>query len=502
MVMLFNVFVVGMTIMAIEMSAFRILAPYFGTTQIIITNIIGCILLAIALGNWCGGKLGDRYQSERGLYWIIFSAGILCTIVYLLIQPVLSWSITALSNQEFTNFASTLILSTALLGLPFVVLGMVSPYVVRIITTQPEHVGTRAGSVFLWGTLGSLLGTYLPTFVFIPLIGSAKTLLGFIAVLFLVGVFGLVRTSAKRAVICLGLGVLLNQLPSFPTQTMGNVVTSQESIYNLIQVVKKDQRNFLFLNEGHGYHSVFQEGHKLVGGVWDYFLALPALQPRAHAATPNDPLRVLIVGLAGGTIANAYHHFLSDSVIVEGVEIDPEITKVAITHFGLDTSKTTVHAMDGRTFLARTKTLYDIIIVDAYKQPYIPFHLATREFFELSKKRLKKDGVLGINVATFEKDSELLNNIGHTLNSTFRFVQRIPIANDDVQFSNTILAATNTVPNQNLSPSQYPTLPVNILNRVSSRIAAVSSSSSAKIFTDDWAPIEWYTDKSLFSFFD
>ena len=502
MIMLFNVFIVGMTIMAVEMTAFRIFAPYFGTTQIIITNIIGCILLAIAIGNWCGGKLGDRYRSERGLYWIIITAALLCTVVYLLIQPVLSWSISALSGQELTNFAATLVLSTTLLALPFVVLGMVSPYVIRIITTQPEHVGTRAGSVFLWGTLGSLLGTYLPTFVFIPLVGSSKTLLGFIALLFIVGIYGLFKSTYKSLITCAVLSIFLLQMPSFPTQTMGQVIASKESIYNLIQVTRQNERNLLFLNEGHGYHSVFQEGRALVNGVWDFFLALPAMQPRLNPASIKDPIRVLIIGLAGGTIANSYHHFLNDRVYIEGVEIDPEITAMAEMHFGLDSSKTKVFHMDGRIFLNQNTKRYDIIIVDAYKQPYIPFHLTTREFFQLCQKRLKSDGIMGINVATFEKDSKLLNSINRTLSSVFSYIYKIPIVNDDVQFSNTIVTGSNMKPNDKLSNTIYPTLPMALLDHVNTLKTPINKTINADVFTDDWAPIEWYTDKSLFNFFN
>jgi len=500
--LILNVFVAGMCIMAIEMTAFRLLAPYFGTTQLIITNIIGCILLAIAIGNWIGGRLGDQYRSARGLSWILLASAFVGLIVFFATRPILGWAARSLSEQDLVSFGAALVITVFLFSIPFIFLGMISPYTVRLMTSHQEHVGRRAGTVFVLGTLGSLIGTYLPTFVFIPLLGSNKTFLLFIGILVITAFLGMFRQRSRAGTAAaLGFAALLGLLP-MSNVTMDNVIASDESLYNLIQVVEKDERRLLYLNEGHGYHSVYHKDRHLVGGVWDYFLALPAMMPRDSEITREDPIDVLIVGLAAGTVSNMYSHFFDGRVRIDGVEIDERITDMARQHFNLDTSALSIYHEDGRTFLSRPRGPYDIIIVDAYKQPYVPFHLTTREFFQRCRESLKPGGVLGINVATFDPDSRLLANIQSTMAGVFPELFRIEIGNFDVNFVNNIIGASNTTPHTANLTSRLADIPSSLLRHVEKSLRPVSVKPEDPVFTDDWAPVEWYVDWSLFNFFE
>ena len=482
--------------MAIEMTAFRFLAPYFGTTQLIITNIIGTILLAISIGNWLGGKYGDKYPTPRGLSYILIAASLLTMIIMLINKPILNKAATALTEQNMLVFGLTLVVSVLLFSLPFVLLGMISPYAIRVITQSKEEVGKNAGTIYVLGTLGSLIGTYLPTFIFIPLIGSNKTLILFTTIIFVVGLLGLLKGKKNITGSALVLFILGAYFNGQSTAYAENVLDSKESIYNLIRIVKEGRKTKLYLNEGHGYHSVKIDDSILAEGVWDYFLGMPAMLPEQP-----EKMNVLIIGLAGGTISNLYTHFLGDRVHIDGVEIDAEITRLSAKHFSMGKKQLDIYHEDGRTFLRGKRGPYDIIMIDAYKQPYVPWHLTTVEFFEACKKSLKPNGLLGINVATLKKQSTIKDNLEVSLSKNFKELHNIKIENFDIEFTNNIIVASDVMPITKGLSQRFKAAPEDLMNRIQSKIEKVKLNPNAKAFTDDWAPVEWFVDLSLFDFF-
>ena len=441
--LLVNVFVAGLSIMAIEMSAFRLLAPSFGTTQLLITNVIGTIMIALSLGYWLGGRLGDRHPTPQGIHWLVTGAAMLTAAIPLISKPILVWADTAVASQNFGSFLSSLSAMVFIFMIPLGMLGMVSPYAIRISAKSKETVGSSAGRIYSLATMGSIVGTYLPTLIFIPWYGTRATILIFSAVMLLSGCIGLLtvrRGKITIAALWVVFGCLL--YPGLgPVKGGTDTLAEYESLYNYIHVVKNKGRVILYLNEGHGYHSVHDPGKVLVGGVWDTFLALPAMS--AHT---DEDMNVLILGLAGGTIANQLSHYWQGNLHIDGVEIDGKIIEAADRFFALDRRFLDVHIDDGRRFLAGTDDLYHVIILDAYKQPYIPFHLTTVEFFTKCRDHLRRGGVMGINVATFTENPEFLQMIADTLGAVFPYVYTYEIPNDDVAFKNVVLVAASDPP--------------------------------------------------------
>jgi spermidine synthase len=497
--LLINVFVTGLCIMAIEMSAFRLLAPSFGTTQLLITNVIGTIMIALSAGYWLGGRLGDRYPTPRGIYWLVTGSALLTAAIPLISRPILVWADHAVASQNFGSFLSSLSAMVFIFMIPLGMLGMVSPYAIRISAGSKETVGTSAGRIYSLATVGSIVGTYLPTLIFIPWLGTRATILIFSAVMLLSGGIGLLTVRRSRIATASVLVVFGCMLYSGlgPVKGEADTVAENESLYNYIHVVKKNGRVLLYLNEGHGYHSVRDPGSVLVGGVWDTFLALPAM-----SKVTDEKMNVLIVGLAGGTIANQLSHYWRENLHIDGVEIDRKIIEAADRFFALDRRYLDVHIADGRSFLTGADSLYNVIILDAYKQPYIPFHLTTVEFFTKCREHLRPGGVLGINVATFTENPEFLKMIAETLGAVFPYVYTFELANDDVAFKNVVLVAASDPPRLKDLIKAFPNGPPGILSFVEEKIKPLAMRNKPRVMTDDWAPIEWYVDKTLFSFFN
>ena len=317
--------------------------------------------------------------------------------------------------------------------------------------------------------------------------------------MFLSGSVGILTTRRRRiaaAAALLIFGYILYNGFS-PVKGGPGTLAEEESLYNYIQVVKEDGRVLLYLNEGHGYHSVYDPNKVLVGGIWDTFLALPAM-----SAGTDEKMNVLIVGLAGGTIANQLSHYWQEYLHIDGIEIDARIIEVADRYFALDRRYLDVHIEDGRRFLAGADDRYNVIVLDAYKQPYIPFHLTTVEFFEKCREHLKPGGVLGINVATFTENPEFLQMIADTLGAVFPHVYTYELANDDVAFKNVVLVAASDPPRLKDLAKAFPNGPSGILLFVEKRIKPMVMRDKPRVMTDDWAPIEWHVDKTLFSFFN
>ena len=281
---------------------------------------------------------------------------------------------------------------------------MVSPFAIRLAITDVETAGAVAGRFYALSTAGSLLGTFVPALIAIPLVGTQRTLLGTAALLALSASFLLGR---KVLVLAAALAALV-AVPPGAVKAEPGLLHEEDSLYQFIQVVERaDGRRLLRLNEGVAVHSVWRRDTVLTGGVWDAFLALPPLLDR--------PLRsVAILGNAAGTTARALGVFYPEAR-VDGVELDPAVSRVGRRWFGLDDNpRLTVHDADARPFLRRTDERYDLIVVDAYHQPYVPFYLATREFFRLARERLAPGGILALNVASVPGDESLLDGIaGH-----------------------------------------------------------------------------------------
>jgi spermidine synthase len=287
---------------------------------------------------------------------------------------------------------------------------------------------------------------------------------------------------------------------SQPTKKTLGQIFETESTYNYIEVLERDGYRMLRLNEGQGVHSMYHPDTLEYGGPWQQFLVAPFFND-----APYDPGRVqsmAIVGLAAGTVAQQATAVFGD-IPIDGFEIDPEIIKVGQEYFDMNLPNLTPIAQDGRYGLKHSSNRYSIIVVDAYRPPYIPWHLTTREFFEMARGHLTSDGVVAINVGRSPSDRRLIDGMAGTLRSVFPSVYVM-----DVPYSfNTLIYAT-------LLPTRLENLYANfeylfttgvhplLWNAVDITLKNIQPTpDSHTVYTDDLAPIELITNQLVLDFF-
>jgi spermidine synthase len=477
------VFLAGVGTLATEICASRLLAPYFGSSTIVWANLIGLVLASLSLGYWLGGKVADRMPDPRVLGTIVVAAALLVAVTPFLARPFLDLSVEGLDQVSEGAAIGSFVGTLLLFAPPIALMGMAAPFAIRLALADVEHAGAVAGRLYALSTIGSLLGTFLSALVTIPLIGSQRTMLASAALLALGGALLLRR---RWLVVAAAMAVLL-AVPPGAIKASPDLLYETESRYQYVRVLERDSgTRQLELNEGVAVHSVWRSNDVLTGGVWDTFLAVPLLLER-------PPERLAVLGNAGGTVARAYGELYAD-IRVDGVEIDPAVTEAGRRLMGLeDNPNLRVITADGRPYLELTDERYDVIIVDAYRQPYIPFYLATKEFFELARARLTPGGVLALNVATVPGDRRLPDAIGSTVLAAFpqawrwrplRFNELLlgldrPVARDDL-----VLRA------QAAESAAAPLVP--LFARAVEPVRSVTSP-----MTDDRAPVEWLIDRMI-----
>jgi len=472
--------------MATEMCASRLLAPYYGSSTVVWANIIGLILAALAVGYWLGGLLADRRPSPSLLAALVLAAAAWVALIPFVARPFLDLSIEGIESVSTGAVVGSFVASLALFAPPVVLLGMVTPFAIRLAATGVADAGRVAGRVFALSTAGSLLGTFVPALVLIPLIGTQRTLLGAALVLALAAAPLL---AGRRLAVALVLIVILAGLLAVPpgvVKAQAGLLHEEESRYQFIQVVQSGPERLLYLNEGFAIHSVWRPDTVLTGGEWDMFLTAPPLlgRPAAHVAT---------LGNAAGTTARAFGVYFPDAAI-DGIEIDPAVSAAGRRFFGLDDNpRLTVHTADARPFLGATRRRYDLILIDAYRQPYVPFYLATREFFELCRRRLQPGGIVALNVSTVPGDDRLARAIAGTLRTEFPQV----VTWQALRFNQFVVGLTAPQPRAvltaRLAAAPADLLPITRLFARDLREAAPAD----RPWTDDRAPVEWITDRMI-----
>src|SRR5919204_2679142 len=289
------VFGAGTGALATEITASRLLEPYFGSSTIVWANLIGLVLAALALGYWLGGRGADRHPSPALLGFLVLGGAVCIAAIPFVAKPFLDVTVQGLDRVSLGAVVGSFFSTLLLFAPPVVLLGMVSPFAIRLAVSDVTTAGSVAGRLYALSTAGSLLGTFLPALVLIPAIGTQRT---FLATAVLVAVSASFLLGIRYAVIALALGLLV-LVPPGAVKAQAGVIHEETSLYQYIQVVQRpDGRRLLYLNEGVAVHSVWRPHSVLTGGEWDAYLALPPLLER--------PLRsVAILGNAGGTTARA-----------------------------------------------------------------------------------------------------------------------------------------------------------------------------------------------------
>jgi spermidine synthase len=484
------VFVVGAASLGAEIAAARLLAPYFGASTIVWANTIGVVLVALSAGYWFGGRVADRHPHMRGLCLVVLAASLLIALVPFASRPFLGFSVDAFDAVSVGGFAGSLFGVLVLVAVPVTLLGAAAPWAVRLAVDDVSGSGEVVGRLYAISTAGSLFGTMASALLLIPLLGTQRTFLCFALALALVAVLGLGwRFAAVPAAIALVISMPVGTIKAADT---GRVLHEVETTHQYVRVVEQDDGDRLLeLNEGQAVHSLYRPGSYLTGDYWDGHLVLPA------ASGARSPRRIAILGNAAGTVARAYGHFFPRTA-VDAVEIDGELTELGRRFFDLRNRRMRVHTADARPWLEAADGGYDAIMVDAYRQPYIPFYLATREFFELARERLAPGGVVVVNVGHPEGGEELERVLGRTMATAFSRVLRYPIepTNTLLLAAEGPLSSARLRQNAGALPSPLRPLALEAAAALSPRLPG------GQVYTDDRAPVEWLVDASLLEYAD
>jgi spermidine synthase len=482
------VFVVGASSLGVEIAAARLLAPYFGASTVVWANTIGVVLVALSVGYWFGGRYADRHPHLRALCLLVLAASVLIAIVPFAARPFLSFSVDAFDTVSVGGFAGSLFGVLVLVAVPVTLLGAAAPWAVRLAVGEVSGSGEVVGRLYAISTAGSLVGTMLSALVLIPLLGTQRTFLVFALALALVAAAG-VGARALAVPVCL-LAVLAVPVGSIKADADGRVLYEAETTHQYARVIERDDgTRVLELNEGQAVHSLYRPGSYLTGDYWDGHLVLPS------AAAAREPRRIAILGNAGGTVARSFGHFFPGTA-VDAVEIDAELTELGRRYLDLRNPRMRTFAEDARPWLERSAGGYDAIMVDAYRQPYIPFYLATREFFELTRERLAPGGLTIVNVGHPEGAGELERVLGRTMAAAFPRVLRYPIED-----TNTVLVAGEGSFSAERLRANLGSLPRAL--RPQAREAARRLEPrlpGGDVYTDDRAPVEWLVDSSLLEY--
>lgn len=482
------VFVVGTGSLGAEIAAARLLAPYFGASTLIWANTIGIVLVALSAGYWYGGRRADRDASFTGLYELVLVAGVLTAAIPFVADPFLSAAVDALDSVSAGAFVGSLFAVLVLVATPVFVMGMVSPYALRLAVHSVGETGRTAGRLYALSTMGSLTGNFASALVLIPLLGTRRTFLVYALAFALVAAFGLRRRLLVLAPI--GMMVLLAAPVGTIKGSSGpgeRIIHEVDTGYQYARVVEAaDGDRFLELNEGQAVHSMRRRGTYLTGNIWDEYLVAP------FVARDTPPGRIAILGNAAGTTARAYGRYFP-ATYVDGVEIDGELTELGRTYFDMRNARLETFTADARPYLRQTSRRYDAILVDAYRQPYIPFYLATREFFELARDRLRPGGAVFVNVGHPERSQDLEEVLGATMDQVFDTVLR-----DPAEETNTILIGTDAPASADRLGDAVAGLPSDLRPRALEAAARIGPRlPGGTVYTDDKAPVEWLIDSSI-----
>lgn len=421
-------FFAGMSVMAVELGASRLLAPYFSSSQIVWTIIIGTIMIAMALGNLYGGKKADKDPNPDKLY-----IRLLIAAVWIALIPVVGkYVIIGISALMIFTVSAGFLVWAALAAcfvvfvFPLFLLGTVTPSLVKYTVGSLDESGKVVGRLGAANTIGSIIGTFVPTFVTIPSVGTSVTFLIFAGILLALALIYFI-TSKRKIVQSVVATVLVVASCVFGASNSfafweSSLEYEGESVYNYLQVKEDDRRVVLSTNVLFGVQSVYMKSETLTGMYYDYAMAAPMM----CGVHEKDSLDVLILGMGTGTYATQCDRYF-DNVKCVGVEIDEKIIDLSRTFFALPES-VPVTAYDGRAYLDATKEKFDVIMVDAYQDITIPFQMSTVEFFTAVKNHLRDGGVMVVNMnMRSNREGSINEYLSDTIASVFDNVYRIDI---------------------------------------------------------------------------
>lgn len=489
-------FFAGMAAMAVELGASRLLAPYFSSSQVIWTIIIATIMIAMSIGNVLGGRWADKDPDPGRLYRRLTIAGIWIAVIpfagrYLI--PGISILVAALTITGFLAWASFLT-CLVLFAFPLVLLGTVTPSLTKYAVDNLNDNGRTVGTFIALNTIGSIIGTFLPTFVTIPAAGTAATFVIFSLVPIALGVIYFISVRKRPVLCCLAVAIAVACGVASGSYTYvfwdDTVVHEDESIYNYLQVKQTPTETSLSTNVAFGVQSVKPVAGRLTGMYYDYAMAAPYMA----GLTPDSDAKVLVLGLGSGTYATQVLEYFPNAT-VDGVEIDQKIVDLADEYFDMDPRVNAIVG-DGRASLSSLGT-YDVIMVDAYSDITPPFQMATVEFFSQVKAHLNPNGVMVVNMNMRDPGPGGLNNyLSDTIGQVFSTIDTVILSGATNQ---ELFASDNPQMLERmrtgLALGQQPTLERYLQRTVASNLVAYTPGNL--VLTDDKAPVEILGIRSL-----
>ena len=490
-------FFAGMAVMAVELGASRLLAPYFSSSQIVWTIIIGTIMIAMALGNVAGGKWADKDADPARLF-----KRILISAVWIAFIPVLGkYIILAITGIMIVTVSTGLLIWSSLAAcmvifvFPLFLLGTVTPSLIKYTISDIEESGSVAGRLGACNTIGSIIGTFLPTFVTIPSVGTGMTFLIFSGILLVIGLLFFISRKAKP-VLCTVSTVLYIIACIFGHTShfafwISDLTYEGESVYNYLQVTDTEYATFLSTNVLFGVQSIKMKTGNLTGMYYDYALAAPTMalgyEDGDVTVAGTDKPDILILGMGTGTFAVQCEKYFPGCNIT-GVEIDEKITELAHTYFDLP-EDINVYTYDGRAFLEADAGKYDVILVDAYQDITIPFQMSSSEFFNLVKDHLKENGIMVMNMNMHGNgETDITTYLSDTVASVFPNVATVNVIGST---NRELFASVNVDLFKSLEYNADFSSDDGLTYQLGKVIAGLTAyEGTGLIFTDDKAPVE------------
>ncbi|MBM4329111.1 MAG: hypothetical protein FJ118_18345 [Deltaproteobacteria bacterium] len=430
----------GMAIMGVEMSSSRLLAPFFGTSISVWTAIIGSTMIALTAGYYLGGEIAERRPRLPFLGKLLFLAAIFIVFLPYMAHPLMEIALARFSGGPAAASSGgatggnallvALIVCAALICAPVVVLGMTSPFLIRLDSLRSPEVGRISGKIFAFSTLGSIVGTFLPALVLAPNVGTRFSFLFFGGALLCVTVWSVKQT--RSIFLILGLITLATGFVLGLRGWSGNLgpylLHEVETLYQYVRIYRvpvpgrsagnSAQATFILTDAGMGMQSMWIDGQPHTDSWQDFFPVIPRIYETSSGSTPQ---RLLALGLGGACAPYLITQFYPRAAI-DGVEIDRGLIQAARPYFPfLAASGLNVHVSDARLFLKTCAKRYDAIIVDVFRPPHIPSHLASKEFFQEARRHLTGNGVIGMNVGS-KGDHRVFHGIANTVASVFPYV--------------------------------------------------------------------------------
>jgi spermidine synthase len=493
------VFVAGMASMSLEFAASRILIPVFGSSIYTWGSLIGVILTGLSLGYHIGGKLADKNPNFLKLCLVIFSSGL-----YIIFIPFIAPTITSSFIQFVSDslYASLFAVFT-LLMLPTFLLGIVSPYAIKLATRRLSELGNVSGNLYSLSTIGSIVGTFLTVFILIPTFEINYIIFGLgVTLMFFSSLFGPARFPKILAVFVV---VLLLLFPSMNLSSAGTVmihpkgalVYEKETLYSHLDVIDNGNIRTLYL-DGNIHSQMYKDKpEELVLTYTKYFHLGFLFNPNAKD--------VLFVGGGGFSGPKNFLSTYSD-VRIDVVEIDPDVISTARDYFNLPAnngSRLMIYNDDARNFLSKTEKKYDLIILDAFSKNYVPFHLMTLEYFQLLDKKLTSDGVIiSNNIGSMAGDrSDIIRAVYKTISQVFPSVYVFPTENNPGNLQNIMLATMKTpteyskdelkqLASNNDNNNHISSTALDDLDYLEHLYEAELQTSDVPLLTDQFAPVE------------